>query len=230
MITAIALDDEPPALRVIENFCHKIELIDLQKTFTQPKEALNYLKKYPVDLLFLDIQMPSMSGLDFYKMISQDVLVIFTTAYSEYAVEGFNLNAVDYLLKPFTFARFKQALEKAEMQFEYKRQGRKETPQYIFVRADYSLIKITIQDILYIEGLDDYIRIYTADNTQVVARMTMKGILEKLPALDFMRVHRSFIVPIDRIEQVRNKVICFSDKEIPIGKSYEEAFYQRFQG
>lgn len=228
-MTAIALDDEPPALRVMENFCSKVEFIDLQKTFTQPKEALNYLKKYPVDVLFLDIQMPSISGLDFYKMVNQDVLVIFTTAYSEYAVEGFNLNAVDYLLKPFTFARFKQAIEKAELQFEYKRQGRKDTPQYIFVRADYSLIKIAVQDILYIEGLDDYIRIYTADNAQVVARMTMKGILEKLPALDFVRVHRSFIVPMSRIEQVRNKVIYFLDKEIPIGKSYEEAFFERFQ-
>jgi DNA-binding LytR/AlgR family response regulator len=228
-MTAIALDDEPPALRVMENFCKKVESIDLQKTFTQPKEALNYLKKYPVDVLFLDIQMPSMSGLDFYQMVNQDVLVIFTTAYSEYAVEGFNLNAVDYLLKPFTFARFKQAIEKAELQFEYKRQGRKDTPQYIFVRADYSLIKIAVQDILYIEGLDDYIRIYTADNAQVVARMTMKGILEKLPNLDFVRVHRSFIVPISRIEQVRNKVIYFLDKEFPIGKSYEEAFFERFQ-
>jgi DNA-binding LytR/AlgR family response regulator len=228
MIKAIALDDEPPALKIIEHFCSKIDTVILEKTFTQPKEALNYLKKYPVDLLFLDIQMPTLSGLGFFKMVNQDSLVIFTTAFSEYAVEGFNLNAVDYLLKPFTFDRFKTAVEKAETQLEYKKQIKKETPQSIFIRADYSLIKISLEDILYIEGLDDYIRIFQADNTQVVARMTMKAILEKLPSPDFIRVHRSYIVPFNRIDVVRNKTIYISEKDIPISKSYEVDFFRLF--
>jgi DNA-binding LytR/AlgR family response regulator len=228
MIKAIALDDEPPALKVIEHFCSKINNLALEKTFTQPKEAFNYLKKYPIDLLFLDIQMPALSGLEFYKMINQDALVIFTTAFGEYAVDGFNLNAVDYLLKPFTFDRFKIAIEKVQIQLEYKKQIRKATPQYIFIRADYSLMKINIDEILYIEGLDDYIRIYQTDNTQVVVRITMKAILEKLPQPDFIRVHRSYIVPFNRIDLVRNKILFISQKEIPISKSYEDDFYKLF--
>ncbi len=229
MIRAIAIDDEPPALKIIDYFCSKTEGISLEKTFTQPKEALNHLKKYPVDLLFLDIQMPSISGLDFYQRTNQESMVIFTTAFSEYAIEGFNVKAVDYLLKPFTFERFKQAIDKAVLQFNYKNNTPKETPQYIFIRADYSLIKINISDILYIESLDDYIRIFQADNTQVVARMTMKAILDKLPTPDFIRVHRSYIIPFNRIEHVRNKVIYLDEREIPISKSYEADFFALFE-
>lgn len=228
MMTAIALDDEPPALKVIQHFCSKIDTVSLEKTFTQPKEALSYLKKYPIDLLFLDIQMPSLSGLDFYRMLNQEALIIFTTAHSEYAVEGFNLNAVDYLLKPFTLERFKQAIVKTEVLFEAKKKGRKETPQYIFIRADYSLIKINLADILYIEGLDDYIRIFQTDNTQVVARMTMKSILDKLPAAHFIRVHRSYIVSINHLSQIRNKTIFLGDKEIPVSRSYEADLLRLF--
>ena len=142
MITAIAIDDEPPALKVIENFCGQIETLDLKKTFTQPNEALKFLRKFPVDLLFLDIQMPSISGIEFYKMLKQDTMVIFTTAHSQFAVEGFNLNAVDYLLKPFTFERFQQAVTKATDFYNYSRQSDKSQDQYLFIRADYKLMKI----------------------------------------------------------------------------------------
>ena len=152
MIKAIAIDDEPPALKVIENFCSKTADILLEKTFTMPAEALKYLRKFPVDLLFLDIQMPSVNGIDFYKAVKQDTMVIFTTAFSEYAVEGFNLSAVDYLLKPFTFARFQLAVAKAAEYNNYKKQGNNETPKYLFIRADYSLLKIALTDIVYIEG------------------------------------------------------------------------------
>ena len=228
MITAIALDDEPPALRIVENFCGKVDFINLVKTFTNPNEALKYLEKFPVDLLFLDIRMPSISGIDFAKQLPKDQMVIFTTAYSEYAIEGFNLSALDYLLKPYTFERFLQAMNKAQDYYRFYHKQESAEQQYLFVRADYSLIKIMLDDILYIEGLDDYLKIYHHGKKPVIARMTMKSILEKLPDKKFTRVHRSFIVPLSKIEKVRNKMIYIGDKTIPIGNSYEEAFFKLY--
>lgn len=228
MIKAIAIDDEPPALKVVENFCGLVDFIDLQKTFTKPTEALKYLERYPVDLLFLDINMPSLSGIEFYKQIKQQTMVIFTTAHIEYAVEGFNLNALDYLLKPYTPERFLQAANKAKEFFGYQHQTETGQP-FFFIRADYSLIKINFADILYIEGLDDYLKIHLLNQKAVVARMTMKAILEKLPVKDFIRVHRSYIVPFARIESVRNKTIYLEGKEFSIGSSYEENFFKFFK-
>lgn len=226
MIRAIALDDEPLALKVIESFCSRIDYIELEKTFTKTSEAHKHLRKQPVDLIFLDIQMPTQNGMEFYAEIEQNVTVIFTTAFSEYAVEGFNVNATDYLLKPFSFDRFLQATEKVKALHESKSQAQTTEPQYLFIRADYSLNKILISDILFVEGLDDYLKIHINNQKTIVARMTMKTILEKLPANDFIRVHRSFIVPLARIEKVRNKIIAIKGEEIPISASYETAFLE----
>lgn len=228
MINAIAIDDEPLALKVIENFCEKVDFITLQKSFNKPGEALKYLNKFPVDLLFLDINMPSVNGIEFYKQMKQNIMVIFTTAYTEYAVEGFNLNAVDYILKPFTLERFLLAVNKANDFYNYQTQ-KENTSQYLFIRADYSLLKINMAHIMYIEGLDDYLKIHLENQKTVVTRLTMKALLEKLPAKQFIRVHRSFIIPLERIESVRNKNILISGKEIPIGNSYEEFFLKQFK-
>jgi DNA-binding LytR/AlgR family response regulator len=222
MIKAIALDDEPLALEILQNLCIDIEYVDLQKTFTKSEEAFKYLRKFPVDLLFLDINMPSISGLDFYKKLPHKTMVIFTTAYSEYAVEGFTLNATDYLLKPISFSRFQQAMEKAFQQWKTQNQNLEQ--QYLFIRADYSLIKILFSDILYIEGLDDYLKIHIQNQKTIVARMTLKAILQKLPVAEFIRVHRSFIISISKVEKIRNKVIHIEQAEIPISASYETAF------
>lgn len=230
MIRAIAIDDEPPALKVIESFCSDVDFILLEKTFTRPNEALKHLRKFPVDLLFLDINMPGLSGLELYKKIDQDTLVVFTTAYPEFAVEGFNLNALDYLLKPFTFERFLQAVTKAKEFYKFSNASAEPAQeQFLFIRADYSLIKITLSDILYIEGLDDYMKIHLQNQKPIVARMTMKGILEKLPSREFIRVHRSFIVPFSKIENVRKKIITIEGREIPIGTSYESDFFSIFK-
>lgn len=245
MIRAIALDDEPPALRVLTHFCGQVDFIELQKTFTRTDEALNHLTQFPTDLLFLDINMPSMSGIDFYKAINtattqqaQPVMVIFTTAYAEFAVEGFTLNAVDYLLKPFTFERFLQAANKAADFYRWQQRADKMEETYLYVRADYTLYKIALADILYIEGLDDYLKIHLQPTRHtdgkadvprpVVARMTMKAILERLPSTEFVRVHRSYIVPVKRIEAVRNKTLFIGNREIPIGASYEADILGRF--
>ena len=238
MIRAIALDDEPPALRVITRFCEQIDFIDLQKTFYRADQALVYLEQYPTDLLFLDINMPSMSGIDFYRAIgpsskAQPLMVIFTTAHAEYAVEGFNLNAVDYLLKPFTFERFLQAANRASDYYQFLSAPSLAKPTYIHVRAYYRLYKLDLADIVFIEGLDDYLKIHLRSSKPVVARMTMKTMLEKLAETGdggerFIRVHRSYIVPIDRIEAIRNKIILMAGQEIPSGASYEADFFKRF--
>jgi DNA-binding LytR/AlgR family response regulator len=222
MIKAIAIDDEAPALKVIANFCGRTEGIRLEETFQSPAEAARYLHSNSIDLLFLDIQMPTQTGLDFYQSIGADTPVIFTTAYSEYAVEGFNLNAIDYLLKPFTLPRFQQAVAKAAGYLSSHRN------QTLLIRSDYRLVRIPAAEILFIAAADDYLKIHRANKQPLLARMTMKTILEMLPPEDFTRTHRSYIVSLRRIDNVRNKTIFLAGHEIPIGTNYETAFFQRF--
>lgn len=216
MIRAIALDDEILALRIIENYATKIENLILEKVFNKQSDAQKYLNKFPVDLIFLDIEMPVKNGLDFYKNISQNTKVIFTTAYSEYAVDAFSVNAVDYLLKPFSFERFKTAVEKVKDKEEINE------ARHLSIRADYKLHKINFNAIQLIEGLDDYIRIHLKDATKITARSSMKSILEKLPEKDFIRVHRSFIVPVADIRTMVNRNIHINEFIIPIGETYKE--------
>lgn len=228
MIKAIALDDEPPALDLIASFCGLTDYIDLMKTFTRADEASKYLTNFPVDLLFLDINMPAVSGLDFKKGVDPKTMVIFTTAYSEFALEGFNLNAVDYLLKPFTPERFLQAAEKAKAYYLFLHQNALAKPDSISIRVDYALVKVPLADIVFVEGLDDYLKIHLQGQRPLVSRMTMKAMMEKLPRSDFVRVHRSYIVPLARIDSVRNKIIFIGEEEVPIGVSYEKAFLEAF--
>ncbi len=220
MIRAIAIDDEPLGLKIISHFCENIDFISLEKTFTKQSEAVKYLKNYPVDLLFLDIQMPNKNGIDFYKMLENDPMVIFTTAYSEYAVEGFNVNATDYLLKPFSEERFLIAVQKAKNEFQFRQNLSVQT--HLMIRADYKLHRIEYNEILMIEGLDDYIQIHLSDKSKIVARLSMKGILEKLPEKDFVRVHRSYIIPVKKVKTIVNKNIQIENFIIPIGDTYKE--------
>jgi DNA-binding LytR/AlgR family response regulator len=228
MITAIAIDDEPLAITVIKSLCDKNKSINLQKTFTRPNEALRYLQKYPVDLIFCDIQMPAMTGINLVKALRQKTMVIFTTAFSEYAAVSYELNAIDYLLKPINIKRFTQAITKAQEYFDYINKKDQSTNKYIFVRADFSLVKIPLDDILYIEGLADYLKIYIKDRKTIVARIPMKDMMEKLHSTDFIRVHRSFILPFSKIEAVRGTTIFIGDKEFPIGKTYADEFFNRY--
>ncbi|QJD77308.1 LytR/AlgR family response regulator transcription factor [Spirosoma rhododendri] len=233
MITAIALDDERPALDVIEAFCDRIDTIDLVKTFTRTGEARQFLAENPVDLVFLDINMPNESGLSFSRLIPPPTLVIFTTAYSEFAAESYEVEAIDYLLKPFSFERFQKSVERVQT----RRQGLQQAsggdtdmpePTHLYFRVDYGLVKITVADIRYIEGLDNYLKIHLIAGKPVVVRLTMKAMLDKLPAGQFVRVHRSFIVAFDKIQGVRNKLILMDDVELPVGSSYETEFFGRF--
>ncbi|WP_333818964.1 LytR/AlgR family response regulator transcription factor [Ohtaekwangia sp.] len=228
MITAIAIDDEPLPLEILESYCSNIPFLTLEKTFTQTSEARKYLQKHPVNLLFLDIHMPAISGIDFYKGIEQDTMVIFTTAHSQYAIDGFNLSAVDYLLKPYSFERFETAVNKANDYYNFLNQKEEKEPKHLFIRAEYSLVKIALTDIFYIEGLADYLKIHLLNGKTILTRMTMKTMLSKLSPKEFIRVHRSFIIPFSLITRVRNKIIILRNQEIPIGASFEDAFFEAF--
>jgi len=228
MINAIAIDDEPLALKVIKSLCDKSENINLQKAFTQPSEALKHLRKFPADLIFCDIQMPAMTGINLVKSLPQNIMVIFTTAFSEYAVISYELNAIDYLLKPINQKRFTQAITRAQEYFDHIHKKDHNADKNIFIRADFSLVKIPIADILYIEGLADYLKIYIKDRKTIIARMSMKDMMEKLPSTYFIRVHRSYILPFSKIEAVRGTTIYMGDNEFPIGRTYAEDFFNRY--
>lgn len=220
MIRAIALDDEPLGLKIISRFCEETEDIVLEKTFTQITEAQKFLRKFPVDLIFLDIHMPAKNGIDFYKSLNQEIMVVFTTAYSDYAVEGFNVNAVDYLLKPFSLERFQAAVIKGKNELLARQYTHQHT--HLLIRADYKLHRIEFDTIILIESLDDYVQIHLANSTKLVARLSMKTLLEKLPASDFIRVHRSYIVPVQKIQTLKHKTIHIGAFVIPIGDTYKD--------
>lgn len=228
LIQAIAIDDEPLALKVISSFCKKSEEVALLHTFTQPNEALQYLAENPqIALVFLDIQMPGMSGMELKRKLPASVMVVFTTAFSEYAVEGFDVEALDYLLKPFTYDRFVQAIEKAKAKQPLSQPTTLDSPEHLLIRADYSLHKIEFKDILYIESIGDYLKIYIQNHKTIVARLTMKSMIAKLPE-NFVRINRSFIVPWDKIEAVRNKHVNFGGKNIRLGGNFEKPFMTKY--
>jgi len=222
MINCIAIDDEPLALELLADYCSRIEYLNLVRTFTRPSEADMYLQKFPVDLIFLDIQMPDISGIDFFSSLKTEKLVIFTTAYGEYAVEGFSLNAVDYLLKPIMFTRFEKAVSKTRDYLDYLNNKSSARDNSIFVRSEYKLCRIDVSDINFIEGLDNYIRIFTEHSRPVISHMSLKAISERLPGDTFLRVHRSFIINCSRDLSYSNRNILLGEKKIPVGVSYEE--------
>lgn len=228
MIKAIAIDDEPPALNVIASFCERSGQVDLLNKFNRPDVALKFLENNQVDLVFLDINMPSVSGLDLYKVISPKSMVVFTTAHSQYAVDGFNLEATDYLLKPFTYDRFLQTLTKVNERMEFLKQRDGQSAE-LMVPSGYTVVRMTFNDIIYIQAFDDYLKIFVSTSPHpVVTRMTMKNILEKLPSKDFVRVHRSYIVSLRKINKASSRSIFISDVEIPIGKMYSAEFFEVF--
>jgi DNA-binding LytR/AlgR family response regulator len=227
MIKAIAVDDEPLALVVIENYCARSKDVELVKTFSNLKDAQKYMNQFPIDLLFLDIQISRTNGMDFYKNMEKKVPVIFTTAFAEYAVDGFNVSALDYLLKPIEYERFEEAVNKAVLILVDKKLA--EDQEFLTIRADYKLNKIAYSDIVYIEGLDDYVKIHLSDGKKITARISMKSILEKLPENLFIRVHRSYIVPLKNIKSIQNKVLYLDELEIPIGDTYRASVLEKFK-
>ena len=224
MLTCIAIDDEPLALELVRKYIGKIYFLDLKGVFTDPFEARQVLETTKIDILFLDIQMPDINGIEFSRSLAdKNIAVIFTTAFSEYAVEGFNVDAIDYLLKPIEYDRFLKSVYKAKEYIDYLNHQELHDG-YLFVKSDYQMVKIILKDILYIEGLDDYIKIYLP-NKSVLTLMTLKTIMQKLPTNEFIRVHRSYIVPISKIDHISRSKIKIIEREIPIGVSYSDNFF-----
>lgn len=221
MITAIAIDDEPLALHVIENLVSDYDNLELKRTFTNPNEALIFLEEHKVDVIFLDINMPSINGMELAKRVDAEFMIVFTTAYDYYALESYDLNAIDYLMKPINQKRFKQTIDKIEKLVYLKKENRIQN-QLITIRADLSTIKLNIDDILYIEGMADYLKIFVPHRKPIITRMTMKNIVELLPSTKFIRIHRSFIVQIDKIIAVKSKMVVLDETKLPIGNTYQK--------
>ena len=230
-MNCIAIDDEPLALNVIKDFCEKISFLNLVGICINAIDAVKIIKENKIDLIFLDIQMPNITGLEFVKTLDNHPMIIFTTAYSNHALEGFELNAIDYLVKPVSFERFFKGGSKAYEIFNLK--NKKEflpvgqpvkNEDYIMVKVEYSVVKVNLNDILYIEGLKDYVKIYTG-NRPLLTKSTMKNIEEKLQGKRFVRVHKSFIVSVSHIKSIENNRIIIGDKRIPVGNQYKAEFY-----
>lgn len=226
MITAIAIDDELPSLEIIEVFCSKLDTIELKKVFLKTSEARYFLENNPIDLIFLDINMPAKSGVDFYKDLPQDSLVIFTTAFKEYAVESYEIGAFDYLLKPFSFERFKTSIDRV---VEKKKTSQENDASFIYVKTDYGLVKVVFDDIIYLEGQDNYVKIYLENQKPLLIRITIKEIVEKLPQKNFCRIHRSNVISLKRITSYRNKVVKLGDIALPVGTTYEIDFLEKLE-
>lgn len=236
----IIIDDEPLAIDVLVDYCQKMDFITLEGTFTNPLEAISMIKEKKIDLIFCDIEMPQINGIDFITSLDNTPLFIFTTAYSQYAVEGFNLNAIDYLVKPIPYNRFIKAISRAKEVLAYRKapnnvktnvcpsygEPSAASPGYIFVKAEYESVKINLDDIEYIQGLKDYLKIHIAGtNKAILTLMSFKEILSKLPPNQFLRVHKSFVVNIACIKTVQRNRIVINDVRIPIGESYRASFF-----
>lgn len=218
------VDDEPLALSLLESYVDKTPFLRLAGKYSSAVQAMKELPGRHVDLLFLDIQMPELNGLEYSKMIDPATRIVFTTAFGQYAIDGYKVNALDYLLKPISYVDFLQAANKALQWFELLQQP-KEDIQSIFVKSDYKLVQIELSKILYVEGLKDYIKIYEEDVPKpILSLMSLKAMEELLPASRFIRVHRSYIVQKDKIRVIDRGRIVFGKNYIPIGDSYKQNF------
>lgn len=232
----IIIDDEPLAIEVLESYCQKMSFIEVEGTFTNPLDAISIIREKKVDLIFCDIEMPQISGLEFISALENRPLFIFTTAYSQYAVDGFELNAIDYLVKPIPYHRFIKAVSRVKELLAIREQPilanvfpsngeANEFQKIIFVKSEHESVKINLDDIQYIQGLKDYLKIHIVNsNKTILTLMSFKELLDKLPPNQFIRVHKSFVVNINFIRTVQRNRIVIDDMRIPIGESYKTMF------
>lgn len=231
----VIIDDEPLAVELLEDFVKKVDSLELVKTFNNAIDAISVIEKMEIDLIFLDIEMPHFSGIDFINAIEKKPLIIFTTAYSNYAVEGFNLGAVDYLVKPIPFNRFLKSVLRAQQIFAPKKllteTATINTPEiehdFMFVRAEYENVKINFADILFIEGLKDYVKIYTTDSKYTLTLISLLKLENLLSSKGFARIHRSYIINIKHIKSIQKNKVLMAEKRIPISESYKTSFFEK---
>jgi DNA-binding LytR/AlgR family response regulator len=228
MLRCLAIDDEPLALELLEDNIGQVPYLKLEGTCSNAFEALKFLQEQTVDLIFLDIQMPGLTGLQFIQSLTNRPMIILITAYEKFALEGFNLDVVDYLVKPVPLDRFIKACNKAWELFNLRSKKAENPssgePEFLFVNVEYSLVKVEFANIQWIEGLKDYIRIYLKSSSKpIITRMSMKAIEEELPLSKFIRVHKSFIVSVSAITSVRKNSIFIGAEEIPVGENYKDS-------
>ncbi|KAF2337413.1 LytR/AlgR family response regulator transcription factor [Flavobacterium ginsenosidimutans] len=231
----VIIDDEPLAVELLQDFVKKVDSLELINSFNNAIDAVSFINQNNVDLVFLDIQMPHFSGIDFLNTIEKKPLVIFTTAYSDYAVEGFNLGAVDYLVKPIPFHRFLKAVVRAQQvlhpvatnQVAENTNAPEIDQDFMFVRAEYENVKLNFADILFIEGLKDYVKIYTTDNKFTLTLISLIKLENLLSSKGFARIHRSYIINIKHVKSIQKNKVLISDKRIPISESYKSTFFEK---
>lgn len=236
----IIIDDEPLAIDIIESYCQALTKVEVIKTFTNAIEALDFINNNPIDLVFSDIEMPNISGIELIKSLEgKQPHFIFTTAYPEYALEGFDLNAIDYLVKPIPFPRFLKAVNRVKemirlssvnTSFNVSSATGESSPhedEFIFVKSEYENLKIDIKKIKHIQGLKDYLKIHSEDSKPILTLMSFKEMQAKLPENTFVRVHRSFVVNVNKISSIQKNRIIIKDERIPIGESYKSMVYSR---
>ena len=239
MIRCLVVDDEPLALHILEDYISKMPFLSLVKATTNPIEALQLVQEGGIDLVFLDVQMPELTGIQFLRIANGKSKVILTTAYSQYALEGYELDVIDYLLKPIAFDRFFKSVQKAQtiIQPSAKPEAKQETstPQndflsdFIFVKTEHKIQKVYLNDILFIEGLKDYISIFTPAE-RIITLQNMKKMEDALPEKHFIRVHKSYIVSINKIDSIERSRIFIGDKIIPVGDTYRDEFFKIVDG
>lgn len=234
-IRCAVVDDEPLALGLIASYVKKTPFLELTGTYSSAVQAMHELPSHPADLLFLDIQMPELNGLDFSRMVNPGTRIVFTTAFEQYAIDGYRVNALDYLQKPVSYAEFLQAANKALEWFKLldgQKEKAEDDTESIFVKSEYKLVRVELGKILYIEGLKDYVKIYEEDaDKPLLSLMSMKALEESLPPARFIRVHRSFIVQKSKIRAVEhNRIVMQDQRVVPIGDSYREKFLTFLNG
>ncbi|MEL7588651.1 MAG: LytTR family DNA-binding domain-containing protein [Prolixibacteraceae bacterium] len=230
MIRTIAIDDEPLALKLVADYIKKTPFLEFVAKFDNPLDAVDFLGGDRVDLIILDIQMPDLTGIEFTKTLQDDTKIIFTTAFEKYAIDGFRLNAVDYLLKPFSYQEFLTAVSKARKLIDLEHAALptiEVSNEFLFVKSEYKIRRINFQDILYVEGLKDYIKVYLDNEPKPILSLnSMKSIEQKLPDDRFMRVHRSFIVNLSRVNMIERGRIIFGKVYIPVSDNYKDKFQE----
>jgi len=229
-MTCMIIDDEPLALDLLESYIEKIPFLHLSEKCNEPLSALHHFNTHQIDLLFIDIQMPDMNGINFFRSLPTKPEVIFTTAHPEFALEGFNLNAIDYLLKPISFERFVFAVNKAKDYFELKHNKQSGTREYFFINASHKIHKVFYKDILYLEGLKDYTKIHLSNSPHpLLILQNLKYFEDSLPKGEFVRVHRSYIVAMNKLNTVTKKVVAIGLKDIPVSDNYREKLFSLIQ-
>ena len=230
MIRCIIIDDEPLALQQMEGYIKNLPYLELVASYQSALDAKEIIENDRIDAIFCDINLPELNGLDFVKSLDNPPMVVFTTAYSDYAVEGFQLNAIDYLLKPFGFDDMKRAAEKIKKRYDTRRTlqevSKIDEDDAIFLKTEYKIVRINISQIRYVEAMSEYLRIYLADSSRpIIVLLSMKKMEERLPSRTFMRVHRSYIINLKMIREVsKNRIVIGDDIDVPIGDSYRDQF------